>query len=66
MSIRPSGRAHDELRALSFERGFTNWPAMRPIFKTAPLQGHDLLWVFGMSLVPFVGGELVKLVRRRD
>jgi Ca2+-transporting ATPase len=41
-------------------------PPLRPIFKTAPLAGHDLLWVFGMSLVPFVGGELVKLVRRRD
>jgi Ca2+-transporting ATPase len=41
-------------------------PPLRPIFKTAPLVGHDLLWVFGMSLVPFVGGELVKLVLRRD
>jgi Ca2+-transporting ATPase len=40
-------------------------PPLRPIFKTAPLVGHDLLWVFGMSLVPFVGGELVKLVLRR-
>ncbi len=40
-------------------------PPLRPIFKTAPLDGHDLLWVFGMSLVPFVGGELVKLVLRR-
>ncbi|MCU1280136.1 MAG: cation-transporting ATPase, family, partial [bacterium] len=40
-------------------------PPLRPIFKTAPLSGHDLLWVFGMSLVPFVGGELVKLVRGR-
>jgi Ca2+-transporting ATPase len=38
---------------------------LRPIFKTAPLTGHDLLWVFGMSLVPFIGGELVKLVRGR-
>ncbi len=41
-------------------------PPLRPIFKTAPLGGHDLLWVFGMSLVPLVGGELVKLVRRPD
>jgi P-type Ca2+ transporter type 2C len=41
-------------------------PPLRPIFKTAPLTGHDLLWVFGMALVPFVGGELVKLVRRRN
>ncbi len=41
-------------------------PPLRPIFKTAPLVGHDLLWIFGMSLVPFVGGELVKLVVRRS
>ena len=40
-------------------------PPLRPIFKTAPLVGRDLLWVFGMSLVPFAGGELVKLVLRR-
>ncbi|HEX8951606.1 MAG TPA: cation-translocating P-type ATPase, partial [Polyangia bacterium] len=41
-------------------------PPLRPIFKTAPLAGHDLFWVFGMSLVPFVGGELAKLLLRHD
>jgi Ca2+-transporting ATPase len=40
-------------------------PPLRPVFKTAPLTANDLLWVFGMSLVPFVGGELVKLARNR-
>jgi Ca2+-transporting ATPase len=39
-------------------------PPLRPVFKTAPLSAHDLLWVLGMSLVPFVGGEMVKLARR--
>ncbi|MDB4965020.1 MAG: Lead, cadmium, zinc and mercury transporting ATPase [Myxococcales bacterium] len=39
-------------------------PPLRPVFKTAPLDGYDLVWVFGMSIVPFVGGELYKLVRR--
>ena len=40
-------------------------PQLRPLFKTAPLDGHDLLWVFGMGLVPFIGGELAKLALRR-
>jgi Ca2+-transporting ATPase len=40
-------------------------PPLRPVFKTAPLSGHDLVWVFGMGLVPFVGGELTKLVLRK-
>jgi Ca2+-transporting ATPase len=40
-------------------------PPLRPVFKTAPLSGHDLLWVFGMGLVPFVGGELTKLFLRK-
>jgi hypothetical protein len=35
------------------------------VFKTAPLSAHDLLWVFGMGLVPFVGGELTKLLLRK-
>jgi Ca2+-transporting ATPase len=39
-------------------------PPLRPVFKTAPLTAHDLMWVLGMSLVPFVGGEMVKLARR--
>jgi P-type Ca2+ transporter type 2C len=39
-------------------------PPLRPVFKTAPLAGHDLLWVFGMALVPFVVGELYKLALR--
>jgi Ca2+-transporting ATPase len=36
-------------------------PQLRPLFKTAPLGGMDLVWVFGMGLVPFIGGELAKL-----
>jgi Ca2+-transporting ATPase len=40
-------------------------PSLRPIFKTAPLSGGDLIWVLGLALVPFVFGELVKLVRAR-
>jgi Ca2+-transporting ATPase len=39
-------------------------PPLRAVFKTAPLTLHDLAWVAGMSLVPFVGGEMVKLARR--
>jgi Ca2+-transporting ATPase len=39
-------------------------PPLRPLFKTAPLSQSDLLWVIGMSLVPFVFGELQKLVLR--
>jgi Ca2+-transporting ATPase len=37
-------------------------PPLNPIFKTAPLDGVALLWVLGMSLVPFVLGELVKML----
>jgi Ca2+-transporting ATPase len=38
-------------------------PPLRPIFKTAALDGIDIAWVMGMSLVPFVLGELVKMLR---
>jgi Ca2+-transporting ATPase len=38
-------------------------PFLRPVFKTAPLDGGDLMWVAAMSLVPFVLGELFKLFR---
>jgi Ca2+-transporting ATPase len=38
-------------------------PPLRPLFKTAPLDGTALAWVGAMSLVPFVFGELAKLVR---
>jgi P-type Ca2+ transporter type 2C len=41
-------------------------PVLRPVFKTAPLDGTDLLWVFGMSLVPFVMIELYKLIFLRN
>ena len=37
-------------------------PPLRPVFKTAPLGGVELAWALGLSLVPFVVGELVKLV----
>jgi Ca2+-transporting ATPase len=37
-------------------------PPLNPVFKTAPLDGIALLWVLGMSLVPFVLGELVKML----
>jgi Ca2+-transporting ATPase len=40
-------------------------PALRPFFKTAPLDGHDMAWVLGLSLVPFVLVELIKFVRRQ-
>ena len=40
-------------------------PPLRPIFKTAPLDGIDVAWVMGMSLVPFVLMELVKLALPR-
>ena len=40
-------------------------PPLRPLFKTAPLGGIDVAWVMGMSLVPFVLMELVKLGLRR-
>jgi Ca2+-transporting ATPase len=40
-------------------------PQLRPLFKTMPLGGHDLLWVFGMALIPFLGGELAKLALRK-
>jgi Ca2+-transporting ATPase len=39
-------------------------PPLRPLFKTASLSAHDLVWVLGMSILPFVLGELTKLVRR--
>jgi Ca2+-transporting ATPase len=41
-------------------------PPLRPLFKTAPLDGRDLVWVIGLSLVPFILGELIKLVRWRS
>jgi len=37
-------------------------PPLNPVFKTAPLDGVALLWVLGMSLVPFALGELVKML----
>jgi Ca2+-transporting ATPase len=37
-------------------------PPLNPVFKTAPLDGVALLWVLAMSLLPFVLGELVKLL----
>jgi Ca2+-transporting ATPase len=37
-------------------------PPLRPVFKTAALDGNDLLWVLGMSLVPFVLVEVTKLL----
>ncbi len=40
-------------------------PPLRPLFKTAPLGGMDLVWVFGMSILPFIYAELRKLLRRR-
>jgi Ca2+-transporting ATPase len=40
-------------------------PPLRPVFKTAPLGGVELAWALGLSLVPFVVGELVKLVLPR-
>ena len=39
-------------------------PPLRPLFKTAPLSASDLVWVLGMSILPFALGELTKLVRR--
>jgi len=36
-------------------------PPLRPLFKTAPLDGHDLAVVFAVSAIPFVLIELYKL-----
>ncbi len=38
-------------------------PPLRPLFKTGPLSMTDLVWVFGMSLLPFFYAELRKLIR---
>jgi Ca2+-transporting ATPase len=37
-------------------------PPLNPVFKTAPLDGMALAWVAAMSLLPFVLGELVKML----
>jgi Ca2+-transporting ATPase len=39
-------------------------PPFRPVFKTAPIAGSDVVWVLALSLVPFVLGELIKLTLR--
>ena len=39
-------------------------PPLRPVFKTAPLGTHDALLVLALSLVPFVLGELAKVMLR--
>jgi len=39
-------------------------PPLRPVFKTAALDGRDVLWVLALSLVPFVCGEAIKWSRR--
>jgi Ca2+-transporting ATPase len=36
-------------------------PPLRPLFKTAPLDGHDLAVVFAVSAIPFVLVEIYKL-----
>jgi Ca2+-transporting ATPase len=36
-------------------------PPLRPLFKTAPLDGHDLAVVFAVSAIPFVLIEIYKL-----
>ena len=40
-------------------------PWFRPIFKTAPLDGTDLIWLTALSLLPVILGELLKWVLRR-
>jgi Ca2+-transporting ATPase len=40
-------------------------PPLRPFFKTAPLDGTDLLWIFAMSFLPFVLVEIYKLIAPR-
>jgi Ca2+-transporting ATPase len=41
-------------------------PPLRPLFKTAALDGMDLVWVLGMAIVPFIVAEAAKpYVRRR-
>jgi Ca2+-transporting ATPase len=40
-------------------------PTLRPLFKTAPLDGGDVLMVLLLSLVPLVLVELVKLLPRK-
>ena len=38
-------------------------PFLRPLFRTVPLDGEGAIWIAAMSLVPFVVGELVKLLK---
>ena len=38
---------------------------LRPLFKTAPLDGIDVAWVMALSLVPFVVVEVIKLALPR-
>jgi Ca2+-transporting ATPase len=39
-------------------------PPLRPIFKTAPLDLMDVVWVIALSIVPFVLGESAKVLLR--
>jgi Ca2+-transporting ATPase len=40
-------------------------PALNPIFKTEPLDLRDIIVVVILSIVPLVGGEVLKVFLRR-